>query len=114
MKLIFARLAFHQFQKLERSVQKRIDEKLRFYISQKNPLQFAESIKDPRFGDWKFRIGDYRVLFDVEGDKIIVLKVGHRRRFINKKLGINNLTHWVYITIYPYANNNTISAVLIR
>ena len=79
MKLIFARSAFRQFQKLDRAVQKRIDEKLCFYISQKNPLQFAESLRDSRFGHWRFRIGDYRVLFDIENDKIIVLKVGHRK-----------------------------------
>jgi len=79
MRLVFVGSAFRQFQKLDRSSQKRIDEKLRFFISQKNPLQFAESIKNPRFGDWKFRIGDYRILFDVENDKIIVLKVGHRK-----------------------------------
>ncbi len=79
MKLIFAHLAFRQFQKLDRAVQKRIDEKLCFYISQKNPLQFAVPLKDTRFGNWRFRIGDYRVLFDVEGNKIIVLKLGHRK-----------------------------------
>ena len=58
---------------------KRIDEKLRFYILQKNPLQFVEPLKDSRFGNWRFRIGDYRILFDVEEDKIIILKVGHRK-----------------------------------
>ncbi|MBT9169658.1 MAG: hypothetical protein DDT19_03021 [Syntrophomonadaceae bacterium] len=79
MRIIFTRLAFRQFQKLERSAQKRINEKLRFYLSQPNPLKFAEPIRDPQFGGWKFRIGDYRVLFDIEGDKIIVLKIGHRK-----------------------------------
>lgn len=79
MRLFFAQSAFRQFQKLERGIQKRIDEKLRFYISQKNPLQFAEPLRDHRFGNWKFRIGDYRVLFDVEKDTIIILKVGHRK-----------------------------------
>jgi len=79
MRLIFTRTAFRQFQKLNRPTQKRIDEKLRFYLTQKNPRQFAEPIRDSRFGSWKFRIGDYRVLFDVENDKIIVLKLGHRK-----------------------------------
>jgi len=30
-------------------------------------------------GSWRFRVGDYRVVFDIEGKKIIVLRVGHRR-----------------------------------
>lgn len=79
MKLFFTQSAFRQFRKLEREVQKRIDEKLHFYISQKNPLQFAEPLRDERFGNWRFRIGDYRILFDIENNKIIVLKVGHRK-----------------------------------
>ena len=79
MRLIFTRIAFRQFQKLSRPTQKRIDEKLRFYLSQQNSLKFAESLRDTRFGDWRFRIGDYRVLFDVENDGIIILKVGHRK-----------------------------------
>jgi len=79
MRLVFTRSAFHQFQKLDRSVQKKIDEKLRFYISQQNPLKFAESLKDPRFGNWRFRIGNYRVLFDMEDNTIIILNVGHRK-----------------------------------
>ena len=79
MRVIFTRSAFRQFQKLSCNVQKRIDEKLCFYLDQKDPLQFAELLRDSRFGNWRFRIGDYRVLFDVEGNKIIVLKIGHRR-----------------------------------
>ena len=78
MKLIFARSAFRQLQKLSRGTQKRIDEKLCFYVSRQNPLKFAEPLKDSRFGNWRFRIGDYRVLFDVEKDKIFILKIGHR------------------------------------
>ena len=79
MKLIFTYSASRQFQKLKRSIQKRINEKLRFYISQANILRFAEPLKDSRFGDWRFRIGDYRVLFDIKDSSIIVLKIGHRR-----------------------------------
>jgi mRNA interferase RelE/StbE len=30
-------------------------------------------------GSYRFRIGDYRVIFDVEGANLIVLRVGHRR-----------------------------------
>lgn len=79
MELVFARSAFRQFQKLERSAQKRINRKLYFYLSQKNPLKFAELLKDSRFGDFRFRVGDYGVLFDIKGNTIIVLKVGHRK-----------------------------------
>lgn len=79
MKLIFARSAFRQLQKLDYNTQKRINEKLRFYLSQENPLKFAEPLKDYRFGNWRFQIGNYRILFDVEENIIFVLKIGHRK-----------------------------------
>lgn len=79
MELFFAKSASRQFQKLPKSIQKRIDGKLRFYLSQRNPARFADALKDFSFGGWRFRIGDYRLLFDIKKDKIIVLKIGHRK-----------------------------------
>lgn len=70
---------FKGFQKLQKSVQIRIDEKLKIYSSQENPLRFAEKLKDTKIGDYRFRIGDYRVIFDIDNKKIIILKVGHRK-----------------------------------
>ncbi|MBW2067248.1 MAG: type II toxin-antitoxin system RelE/ParE family toxin, partial [Deltaproteobacteria bacterium] len=32
---------------------------------------------DPALGTYRFRIGDYRVIFDIEGKDIVVLRVGH-------------------------------------
>ena len=79
MEIIFTYSAFRQFQKLEKNIQRRIDERLRFYISQQNPLKFAESLKDFKFGSFRYWIGDYRIIFDVKDKKIIILKIGHRK-----------------------------------
>jgi mRNA interferase RelE/StbE len=79
MEIIFTHSAFRQLKKLDKKIQKRIIKKLKFFASQKNPLQFAEPLRDRRFGQFRFRIGDYRVIFDVEKEKIIILKVGHRK-----------------------------------
>jgi len=79
MEIIFTHSAFLQLKELDRKIKKRILNKLKFFASQKNPLQFAESLRDRRFGQFRFRIGDYRVIFDVEKEKIIILKVGHRK-----------------------------------
>jgi mRNA interferase RelE/StbE len=79
MEIVFTHSAFQQLKKLDKKIQKRIIKKLKFFASQKNPLQFAEPLRDRRFGQFRFRIGDYRVIFDVEKEKIIILKVGHRK-----------------------------------
>ena len=79
MTLRFTDAAARQLSRLEKNVQKRVVEKLEFYCSQNQPLQFAEKLRDPRFGQWRFRIGEYRALFDVENAEIVILAVGHRR-----------------------------------
>lgn len=79
MTLVFSRSAFRQLASLEKVTQRRIISKLEFYLAQKHPLDFAEPLVGSRFGQWRFRIGDYRVLCDVKGDSFIVLAVGHRK-----------------------------------
>lgn len=77
-KIIFSDIASAQIRKFEKSIQERIIKKLHFYLNYSNPLEFAESLKNSKYGNWRFRIGDYRVVFDIESDKIVILKVGHR------------------------------------
>ena len=74
----FKKKAVEEIETLPSQIRRRILEKLKFYSLQENPLRFADKLKDYRFGNYRFRIGDYRVLFDVEDKKIIILKVGHR------------------------------------
>ncbi len=78
MKAVYTASAEKDFRSLPRAVQKRIAQKMRFYLSQENPLKFAKSIKDSRLGSYSFRVGDYRVVFDVQKDRITVLRVRKR------------------------------------
>ena len=75
----FKKKAAREIDKLQLEIRQRLLKKLKFYSLQENPLRFAEKLRDYKFGEYRFRIGDYRVLFDVENHKIIILKVGHRR-----------------------------------
>ena len=75
----FKTKAAKEVDKLPSQIRKRILKKLKFYSSQENPFRFAEKLKDYRLGEYRFRIGDYRILFDAENHKIIILKVGHRK-----------------------------------
>lgn len=78
MEIYYTHRAARQFSKLPRFVQKRIAEKMRFYASQDDPLEFAEHLTDYREGEYRFRIGDYRASFDVINGRIVILKVGRR------------------------------------
>ncbi len=64
-------------EKLERDVSIRIIRKVEACRS--DPYRFMKKLVGGRA--WRLRVGDWRVLVDLEGEKgrIVVLEVGHRR-----------------------------------
>lgn len=75
----FTKTSLKLFKKLPRSIQIRIIEKLDYYCSQVDPIDFAESLSQSKLGQYRFRVGDYRVTFDVEGEMLVILGVNHRK-----------------------------------
>lgn len=69
--------------KLESNVKDRVGKTLLRYSEE--PLKFAEKLSDPILGEYRFRIGDYRVIFDIEENEIIILRVGHRREIYKRR-----------------------------
>lgn len=67
------------FKKIPSDVRERIVKKLAYYLTVPNPLIFADHLVNYKIGEYRFRVGDYRVIFDVKMAKILVLKIGHRR-----------------------------------
>jgi mRNA interferase RelE/StbE len=81
-KLVYTRRAERDIQKLDSDAKDRIGKALLRY--REEPLRFAEKLSDPILGEYRFRIGDYRVIFDIEGNEIIILRVGHRREIYRR------------------------------
>lgn len=68
---------------LDKQVAERIIKKMRFFAAQENPMRFAEHLTDSPYGDYRFRIGDYRVTFDVRHGIVTILdilRIKHRRQ----------------------------------
>ena len=78
MEVFYTRKSAKQLKSLPHSIQKRIVEKMRFYASQNDPLKFAEHLSDRREGEFRFRVGNYRLIFDVRANAIYVLKIDRR------------------------------------
>jgi len=81
-KIVFTRRAAKDISKLEPEIKEKLGDTLRSYS--KDPLNHARKMIDPSLGSYRFRIGDYRVIFDIEGDEIIVLRVGHRKEIYRR------------------------------
>ncbi len=79
MKICFTKRAKRDLEQLEKAVLERIKKKLSWYLDQNNPTSFADKLTDFEVGEYRFRIGDYRIIFEVKGDLITVHRVGHRK-----------------------------------
>ena len=46
-----------------------------------NPRAFGKALTANRKGQWRYRIGDYRLICTIEDDRLVILAlaIGHRR-----------------------------------
>ena len=81
--LQFTGKAIEDLQQLESGIADRIMNKLKFFVEQKNPILFAKKLINRNIGQYRFRIGDYRAIFDIDHGGVIkillILRVKHRK-----------------------------------
>lgn len=75
--IIFSQSAQRQLKKLNRNIQKRIIAVLE-RIRIRPEAHVRRLVNDPAY---KLRVGDYRVIMDIDRNRlvILILKIGHRR-----------------------------------
>ena len=81
MECYFKPTALHDLERLPKEIRRKIIERIAIYAKSNAPLAFAKRLKGNEFGEFRFRIGDYRVVFDVDRkrDAIVILAVGNRK-----------------------------------
>lgn len=78
----FTERALRLLQKLDRTAQQRIltwlDERI---VGCEKPRLWGKELKGEFSGLWRYRVGDHRVICQLQGDKllVLVLRVGHRK-----------------------------------
>ena len=79
----FSRTAEKRLAKLDRIVARRIIAFMRERVAVlDNPGMIGEALKGSELGEfWKYRVGDYRLIWSLENNQLVVLvlRVGHRR-----------------------------------
>ena len=76
--VVFSERAAKEFKKLDKQIQKRIIAKLKKYAQEEN-LSEAKKLSNSTLGTWRYRVGDWRIIFDLNGKELQVLKVANRR-----------------------------------
>lgn len=76
-----------EFKKLDKYTQKMlsawIDKNL---VGSENPRAHGKGLSSDRSGQWRYRIGDYRLICVIEDEKLVILAltVGHRSEVYKK------------------------------
>jgi len=71
-----------QIRKLDRAAQGSIIRFLRERVqAADNPRQLGKPLHGDKGGLWRYRVGDYRLICDIQDERItvLVLRVGHRK-----------------------------------
>ena len=77
----YGNTAAKQLKKMDRKIAafivSYIDEKL---VNCENPRLFGKALKGDLSEVWRYRVGDYRILAEIEDDRVIItiVEIGHR------------------------------------
>ena len=78
----FTKEALHQLKKLDKYTSMLILAWIRKNLEGcSDPRQHGKGLTANRSGQWRYRVGDYCLIADIQDDKILILilNVGHRR-----------------------------------
>lgn len=81
-KVVYDKKAIKSLSKLDKGQQKMIISWIeKNLVDTDNPKQHGKALKGNLKEYWRYRVGDYRILADINDDeiKIIIFNVGHRR-----------------------------------
>ena len=76
-----------EFKKLDKYTQRMIKSWIdKNLVDCLDPRQHGKGLTANRSGQWRYRIGDYRLICEIEDDKLVILalSVGHRRNIYEK------------------------------
>lgn len=82
----YSKQAIKELKKLDRFTRQMIYSWIDKNLSDcEDPRQHGKALTANRKGQWRYRIGDYRLICDIQDDKLVILAltVGHRRDIYN-------------------------------
>ena len=75
-RLVYTERAARDIRALDSGTRVRIGHALR-RLGQ-DPARNSKRQTQPALGTYRYRVGDYRIIFDITGSDLVILRVGHR------------------------------------
>jgi mRNA interferase RelE/StbE len=76
-KLVYTKNAVKDIRSLDVVVKKKL--KSRLEALKKNPLRKSKKLLNSSLGQYRWRVGKLRIIFDINKNNIIILRIGYRR-----------------------------------
>ncbi len=76
-RLVITEEARDHIKRLDKVIVKKVMKKLPILIL--DPFGLSKRLVNYRCGTFRYRVGDYRIIFDIREDAVEILKVAHRR-----------------------------------
>jgi mRNA interferase RelE/StbE len=76
-RIVVTETATRDVNRLDADTCKRIAQKLPVFAM--DPLAYARKLTNPKIGTYRFRVGDHRIIFDLVGGDLVILRIGHRK-----------------------------------
>ena len=86
-KVEFSKLAIKNLEKLDQFTKRMILDWIDKNLEGcENPRVFGKALTANRKDQWRYRVGDYRIITKIEDDKLVILviTIGHRREIYDK------------------------------
>ena len=88
-KVEYTKQAVKQLKKLDKSTASLIIGWIeKNLVDCENPRLYGKGLVANHRGEWRYRIGNYRLIADIQDEKIVILilSIGHRREIYEKKI----------------------------
>ena len=74
----YAKSFIRDLKRLDQSISQKIIKEIENKLLS-NPYNFAKKLRGQEVGQWRFRVGVYRIRFDISGNTLYYYRVRHRR-----------------------------------
>jgi mRNA interferase RelE/StbE len=78
-KVLFTKDAIKDIEKIDKSVKKQIHKKLLFFRDLDDIKVVAKKLHNHEAGEYRLRVGNFRIIFDLDKHAIVVLRIQHRK-----------------------------------
>lgn len=75
--IILTDSALRDLKGFDKGLQVRLIEKMSEL--ENDPILKSRKLKNSSLGEYRYRVGDYRVIFDIDNGNVVILRIGHRK-----------------------------------